>query len=217
LLATILTVHTASLLTNPAIFSGVFVPPCQLAEEFVTLCMRYPVAVTAARGLLVKMLLSLLQEHGDIREELVTSGSIEEMAAVVTELRQRIGSGENGLREGYTGQRPDWASSSVEPEISLVPLAGFQLWRETLAFPRAPSGKGRLGDTGGWIVLIGVGRRYLPSGSLRNLRDRLGARCWKCRDCATYMDIPDDELYREILAVKRVKVFYRLQAAPKTI
>lgn len=186
-------------------------PPIQMAEEFLALAHAHPVTGPVARGLLVKILLGTLQKHPDLREELVTSGSVEEMTAVIVELRKRDAAGSTVVLEGYDGQRPEWASGGAEADISLSPLPGFTLWRETLAFPRAPLSRGRLGDSGGWILLIGVGRRYLPPGSLKSLRESAKARAWQCRDCAVYLDVPDDSLYHTVSSAKRVSLFYRIR------
>ena len=58
-------VNTAGLMANPALFEGKHHDPCDLALEFVDICLEHPVTAVVARGIIVKMLLPLFAANND--------------------------------------------------------------------------------------------------------------------------------------------------------
>merc|ERR1712137_1352642 len=58
------------LLKNPALFSGLEVPPCQMALEYLELCQKYPVEFHMVRGHIYKLLNDLFRVHIDLRDSL---------------------------------------------------------------------------------------------------------------------------------------------------
>ena len=198
---------------NPALFSGVAIDPCDLAREFIQLTIEHPVSIPIMRGLLVKMLLEQVQKYKDLREELVTAVSPEEADACVQEIQRRAKEGLDGEDPYKVGAIP-WAKSEESHLLfSLVPGDGFQLWFEPMAFTRAPQGKKRgpgAQVSGGWVIVMGIGKRNFPYAALKALRESVNARAWVLRHNAVYLDIPDDALYAGIKESKHVKVYYRI-------
>ena len=205
--------HIAGLLTNPALFSGVAVDPCDLAREFIQLSIEHPVSIPIMRGILVKMLLEQVQKYKDLREELVTAVSPEEADACVQEIQRRAKEGLDGEDPYAVGAIP-W-DKSVESRLafSLVPGDGLQLWFEAMAFTRAPQGKKRGPGSqvsGGWVIVMGIGKRNFPYAALKALRESVNARAWVLRHNAVYLDVPDDALYASIKETRHVKVYYKI-------
>ena len=199
---------------NPALFSGVDVHPCELGLELVQLAGKHYIQMPILRGILVKIMIDLLKKYKDLREELVTAGSLEELELCVKELRRRDSEGLDGADPFEKVSRP-W-NDGAQLAFSLRPAEGYALWCEPLAFVRGPHGKSPGGDTGGWVIVVGVGKKDFAVETLRSLRDSSAARSWIPRNNAVYLDIPDDALYGEIKASKHVKVYYRVLEQPKT-
>jgi len=78
------------LLVNPALFSGLNIPPEQLAAEYLDFCRQYPTEIHITRGHLFKILLNLLRVHTDLREQLNVVSSLEACDAIVQELTTRV-------------------------------------------------------------------------------------------------------------------------------
>uniref|UniRef100_A0A7S4MEC7 tRNA-dihydrouridine synthase n=1 Tax=Vannella robusta TaxID=1487602 RepID=A0A7S4MEC7_9EUKA len=78
------------ILTNPALFSGLEIAPEVLANEYLAYCAQYPVGVHIVRGHLFKILLSKLHSHVDLRDSLNSTNTIEECAAIVNTLAERL-------------------------------------------------------------------------------------------------------------------------------
>lgn len=205
----------SALLANPAFFSGNLASPealCTLALELMDIAQEHPMTISTARGLLCKLLLQQLRTYGDCMEQLVTAGSVEEMHEVVREVDRRVRSSAAGVAP-FLPDPPPWGLDSTSVELSLHPGPGFLPWRDALTFARAPYSKGRAGDSGGWLALIGLGRRYLPTEVLRSLRESLQARAWHCRDCAVYFDLPGDAQLAELANARHATVYYRILPA----
>lgn len=200
-------------MTNPALFSGVPVDPCDLAREFIQLTIDHPVSLPIMRGILVKMLLPMIQKYKDLREELVTAVSPEEADVCVQEIQRRDKEGLDG-EDPYKIDAIPWDKSDESRlAFSLVPGDGFEPWFEPMAFTRAPQGKKRGPGSqvsGGWVIVMCLGKRNFPYTALKALRDSVGARAWVLRHNAVYLDIPDDELYAKIKESKHVKVYYKI-------
>ena len=192
------------LIENPALFSGVDVHPCDIALEFINICREYPVAMQQTRGILVKQLLPLVSKYGDIREELVTAVSVEELETIVKTLRLKTLGGEPESDSFCTCEMP-WNCDESLVKLSLVK---GEFWREGVAYARAPHERAPLGKTGGWIALIGMGKRVMNIDTLRTLRDDVEARAWQCRGSAIYLDIPDNELYQKVKETKKIQYYY---------
>lgn len=165
------------------------------------------------RGILVKMLLTQIQKYKDLREELVTAVSPEEADACVQEIQRRD-------KEGLDGEDPyevapiPWDKSEENRLVfSIVPGDDLKLWFEAMAFTRAPQGKKRGPGSqvsGGWVIVMGLGKRNFPYTALKAMRDSVNARAWVLRHNAAYMDIPDDALYASIKETRHVKVYYKI-------
>lgn len=200
-------------MTNPALFSGVAVDPCDLAREFIQLSIEHPISIPIMRGILVKMLLEQIQKYKDLREELVTAVSPEEADACVQEIQRRAKEGLDG-EDPYKVAAIPW-DKSVESRLafSLVPGDDLQLWFEAMAFTRAPQGKKRGPGSqvsGGWVIVMGIGKRNFPYAALKALRESVNARAWVLRHNAVYLDVPDDALYASIKETRHVKVYYKI-------
>lgn len=208
-------IFPAGLLKNPSLFSGVEVHPCDLGLELVQIAGEHFVQMPILRGILVKMMGALLGKYKDLREELVTAGSLEELEACIREVRRRDAEGLSGTDPFEKVSFP-WAdslsssSSSATLSFSLRPAEGYALWCEPLAFARGPHGKRAGGANGGWVIVVGVGKKDFSAETLQTLRDSCCARSWIARNNAVYLDIPDDELYGEIKGRKHAKVYYRV-------
>ena len=206
-------------MTNPALFSGVTADPCDLAREFIQLAIEHPVPLPVTRGILVKMLLPLIQKYKDLREELVTAVSPEEADACAEEIQRRTRAGLDGADPYEVAALPWDKTAEARLALSLVPGEGFEAWYEPMAFTRAPQGKRRGPGSqvsGGWIIVMGLGKRNFPYTALKALRDSVGARAWVLRHNAVYLDVPDDALYEQVKTTRHVKVYYKINESAST-
>lgn len=78
------------LLVNPALFSGKQVSPQQLAAEYLDMCEKYPVEYHMIRGHLYKFLNDIFRVHGDLREALHKTRSVEDCRQLLAELNERL-------------------------------------------------------------------------------------------------------------------------------
>jgi len=206
------------LMSNPALFEGKTYDPCDLALEFVNICQQYPVSAVIARGILVKMILSLAQKYDDLREELVTSVNLEELGPLITELKKRRDSGDTGSH-GLEQIPPPWTCDRKYVELALSKVTPeYELWRPAICYPRGPLNRKPHGPTGGWISIVGIGNRSMSQESLLSLKAVTQARAWACRHAVVCLDIPDDEIYQTVMKTHRVNIYYRVKTEelPKT-
>ena len=149
------------------------------------------------------------QKYDDLREELVTSVNLEELGPLVTELKKRRDSGDDG-RHGLEQIPPPWTCDRSLIELALSQVTPeYRLWRAALCYPRGPLNRKPHGSTGGWISVIGIGSRSLPSEALQSLKAVTQARAWACRHAVVCLDVPDDELYQQVVKTHRVNIYYR--------
>lgn len=139
---------------------------------------------------------------------LVTTTELEELGPLVTELKRRAESGDDGTR-GLGQIAPPWTCDGARVALALAPLTpAYRLWRPAICYARGPVNRRAQGPTGGWITVIGVGTRTAAPAALQSLRAATRARAWACRHAALCLDVPDDTLYRQVVETRRVDLYY---------
>ncbi|KAJ3019243.1 tRNA-dihydrouridine(16/17) synthase [NAD(P)(+)]-like protein [Thoreauomyces humboldtii] len=90
-------------LYNPGLFTGKHYASWKLAEEFLQICTEYPESsnVSAIRGHLFKMFKPCLSIHTDVRTDLAKANTLDDMKALVAQLKARLVADSNGA-EVYT-------------------------------------------------------------------------------------------------------------------
>ena len=156
------------------------------------------------------------QKYDDIREELVTSVNLEELGPLMTELKKRRDSGDDGC-QGLEQIPPPWTCDKSRVELALCKLTPeYHFWRQAICYPRGPLNRKPHGDTGGWISIVGIGSRTMSPGALQALKESTSTRAWACRHAVVCLDVPDDALYKHVTETHRVDLFYREKPEDET-
>lgn len=205
--------HTAGLLANPALFSGVEVDRCALAQELVDIVRSGVARPIEARGLCLLMLLTTfahtptlphatharllphqtntpahsVESHPELRQELATAASNEEIYAVLDAIRAaRAGTPPSPpLPDDGDGSTPTLTLAAASAHVP----EGAVLWRRVPCLRCAPGVRSRraAGVPCTWVVLLGVGRAVLTPAAFVALRAAAHARDWLCRPHALYL------------------------------
>ena len=100
----------------------------------------------------------------------MTTTELEELGPLVTELKRRAESGDDGTR-GLGQIAPPWTCDGARVALALAPLTpAYRLWRPAICYARGPVNRRAQGPTGGWITVIGVGTRTAAPAALQSLR-----------------------------------------------
>ena len=124
-----------------------------------------------------------VENHPELRQELATAASNEEIYAVLDAIRSA-----RDTPHAATPSALDSDALVLAPASAPVP-AGTVLWRRVPCLRCAPNVRSRrcAGVPCTWVVLLGVGRAVLTQPAFGALRDGAHARDWLCRPHALYL------------------------------
>eukprot|EP01116_Phalansterium_solitarium_P001662 TRINITY_DN1147_c0_g5_i1.p1 TRINITY_DN1147_c0_g5~~TRINITY_DN1147_c0_g5_i1.p1 ORF type:complete len:390 (+),score=99.26 TRINITY_DN1147_c0_g5_i1:190-1359(+) len=118
-----------TLLNNPALFSGTVHSPFELALEYIELAKRYETYISWVRAHLAKILETQLTAHLDLMDRLFDmkdEPTLDELPAIVEELRRVVESGETG-RQKKT-KDPDAEPTSTDATDSILDDGGLDMF-----------------------------------------------------------------------------------------
>ena len=187
-----------------------------LAREFIAILATTPTDAHTARGILMKMLLPALAASPDLREQISAATERKDLEDALQALSERMSDPE-AAGDATAFAPPPWPEPKTTRRVALALQKAdeeWKPWREVVCHAQGPftkkARKARQGESGGWIVLAGVGTNVVSPESLWSLREACKARAWAARTNAVYVDTADAAVYARVKEGARIMVFYRV-------
>lgn len=124
-----------TILKNPALFSGKIYHPCDLCQEFMDFCEKYPMEFRFVRTHLLNMLKESLDYNADLRIAINRAREIRQARAIIEELRSREQGGVLGtcnpdviLREKRAATKAKKAAEEIRD--AKVVIESFSIFAE---------------------------------------------------------------------------------------
>ena len=137
-----------------------------------------------------------MQHFPELRQELATAASNEEIYAVLDAIRSERDSSPTPLPQPM----PPEDVLMLTPGNAPAPENSV-LWRRVRCLACKPCVRSRraVGMPCAWVVLLGVGRTVLTPAAFTALRDATRARDWLCRPHAVYLCLETSDALLEAL------------------